>query len=126
MKKIFIALVFALIGITKAMALQPLPQRILFAADSVNIAESQMERLGLVAEYIKNHPGENVIVGGFTSNKTPEAKIDALTTQRANNVRNMLIKNYGIAESRLTSIGVGVSTKYDDTTFNEYVSFFIP
>lgn len=97
---------------------------ILFKKDSVNVDETQMAHLEMMAEYFKAHPKELYFIGGFTSKDTPAERIDYICEQRANAVRQVLANKFGVDCSYIFAIGVGVSTKSEMTEFNEKVEFF--
>lgn len=124
MKKILVTLFLALVTASGAMAQTSLGQSILFAVDSVNIMESQEAVLQLMAEYVRNHPSVTLIIGGFTSSRTPKEKVEDLCTKRAEAVKERLVKVYNVPSTRLVAIGAGVSTRYDEPEFNEVVTFF--
>lgn len=125
MKKILmISLLAALFTFSSANAQTMLDQTILFKKDSVNIMESQKDRIGLVVEYIRRHPSETLIIGGFCGNGTAKEKIEEIGQQRADAVKKYIVENYRIPESRLVTISAGVCTRFSEPEFNEVVSFF--
>jgi len=102
-----------------------LPQSVLFKKDSVNIMESQKDRIGLVVEYIRRHPNETVIIGGFCGNGTAKEKVEKIGQQRADAVKKYLVETYRFPESRFVAVSAGVSTRYGDSDQNEVVAFFV-
>ena len=80
-KTLLISLLAALFTFSSTSAQTMLDQTILFKKDSVNIMESQKDRIGLVVEYIRRHPSETIIIGGFCGNDTEKDKIDAIGQQ---------------------------------------------
>lgn len=124
MKRLFSALLLAITTSLCTVAQTSLQQSIRFAKDSVTVNESQNGTLQMMADYIKKHPEETIILGGFTSKDTPAAKVSGICEQRAEAVRKKLVEEYGIPATRLVAIGVGISTKYEEAAFNEVVSFF--
>ncbi len=124
MKRYLSILFFAMVSICSTTAQTSLQQSILFSSDSIYIQESQEGTLQLIVEYINKHPNETIIIGGFTSLNTPKDKVNDICTQRAELVKEKLIKVYNIDPKHLIAIGVGISTKYEETTYNEVVSFF--
>lgn len=125
MKKILvISLLAALFTFSSANAQTMLDQTILFKKDSVNIMDSQKDRIGLVVEYIRRHPSETLIIGGFCGNGTAKEKIEEIGQQRADAVKKYIVENYRIPESRLVTISAGVCTRFSEPEFNEVVSFF--
>ena len=126
MKKTFlISLLAALLTFSSASAQTMLDQTILFKKDSVNIMESQKDRIGLVVEYIRRHPAETVIIiGGFCGSDTPKEKVDIIGQQRADAVKKYIVETYRIPESRFVAISAGICTRYSEPEHNEVVSFF--
>ncbi len=123
-KTLLISLLAALFTFTSASAQTMLDQTILFKKDSVNIMESQKDRIGLVVEYIRRHPSETIIIGGFCGSSTPKEKVDIIGQQRADAVKKFIVDTYRIPESRFVSISAGVCTRYSEPEHNEVVSFF--
>lgn len=123
-KTLLISLLAALFTFTSASAQTMLDQTILFKKDSVNIMESQKDRIGLVVEYIRRHPAETIIIGGFCGSSTPKEKVDIIGQQRADAVKKFIVDTYRIPESRFVSISAGVCTRYSEPEHNEVVSFF--
>ena len=123
MKRIILIAVFFVTTVIGVMSQTSLNQRILFAADSTNVSESQMAQVEVLVDYLRNNPAQNIIIAGFTSSRTPANLVDAITQKRADAVKELLVQKYGIAPQRLLAVGVGVSTRYDVPEFNEVVSF---
>ena len=123
-KTLLISLLAALFTFSSTSAQTMLDQTILFKKDSVNIMESQKDRIGLVVEYIRRHPSETIIIGGFCGSNTPKEKIDAIGQQRADAVKKFIVENYRIPKSRFVTISAGVCTRFSEPEFNEVVSFF--
>lgn len=123
MKRIILIAVFFVTTVIGVMSQTSLNQRILFAADSTNVSESQMAQVEVLVDYLRNNPAQNIIIAGFTSSRTPANLVDAITQKRADAVKELLVQKYGIDPQRLLAVGVGVSTRYDVPEFNEVVSF---
>jgi outer membrane protein OmpA-like peptidoglycan-associated protein len=127
MKKFFLTALLSTFFayLTPASAQTMLDQTILFKKDSVNIMESQKDRIGLVVEYIRRHPDSMVIIGGFCGTATAKEKVDAIAQKRADEVKKYIVETFRIPESKLVALGAGVSTRYPDPEQNEVVSFFV-
>lgn len=123
MKKLIITLFAAMMALA-AGAQTPLNKTVRFQKDSVNISESQELIIANIAEYLAKNPSQKLIIGGYTSAATPESKVNAICEERAANVKKYLEEKHHIPAERLVAIGVGVSTRYDEQEFNEYVSFY--
>lgn len=125
MKKIITSLLLTFFAYLAPVCAQTmLEQTILFKKDSVNIMESQKDRIGLVVEYIRRHPDNMIIIGGFCSTDTPKEKVDAIAQKRADEVKKYIVETFRIPESKLVALGAGVSTRYPEPEQNEVVSFF--
>ena len=125
MNKFLTALLVTFFAYLPVCAQTMLDQTILFKKDSVNIMESQKDRISLVVEYIRRHPDNVVIVGGFCGTSTPKEKVDAIAQKRADEVKKYIVETYRIPEGKLVAIGAGVSTRFPDPEQNEVVSFFV-
>jgi len=124
MKKVLLTTIIAIMMAVSANAQTSLDMPLVFPKDSVNVQESQMSHLEMMAEYFKAHPKEVFFIGGFTSEATPEIHREAICDLRAQAVRKVLIEKFGVDGTYLVAIGVGVSTKSPEPEFNEKVEFF--
>ena len=124
MRRALLTLTIAIGTTIHTKAQTSLQQSIRFVKDSVEIKESQIATLQMMAEYINQHPDEIIIIGGFTSKETPATRIGEVCEKRAEAVKKKLVEDYNIDPERLVSIGAGVSTRYEEATFNEVVTFF--
>lgn len=82
------------------------------------INRSQMPNVERVATYMKNHKDSKVVIKGYAS---PEgsAEINAkLSKARAEAVKTMLVKKYGISASRIQAEGQGVGKMFKEPDWN--------
>ena len=82
------------------------------------INRSQMPNVERVATYMKNHKDSKVVIKGYAS---PEgsAEINArLAKERAEAVKNQLIKKYKIAADRIEASGQGVGNMFSEPDWN--------
>lgn len=89
-----------------------------FAQGKSVIERSQMPNVERVATYMKNHGDVTVVIKGYAS---PEgsAEINAkLSKARADAVKNMLVKKYGIKASRIQAEGQGVGSMFKEPDWN--------
>lgn len=86
-----------------------------FAFDSYALDSRAMGILNEAAGLIKNNPNTRVILTGWTDWIGTDAYNMKLSQERANSVKNYLVKQ-GIPASRMTAIGRGKSYKYDNKT----------
>ena len=66
----------------------------------------EIEKFAIV---MKNYPDLKVVIEGYTDNTGGEKYNQKLSQRRANSVKNYMVKNFGINESRLTAKGYGLS-----------------
>jgi OmpA-OmpF porin, OOP family len=86
-----------------------------FAFNSYALDGKAMGILNEAATLIKNNPNKRVVLSGWTDFVGSDAYNQKLSQERANSVKNYLVKQ-GIPASRMTSIGRGKSFKYDNKT----------
>ena len=60
---------------------------------------------------MKNHPESKVKIEGYASPEGSKEVNDRIAKQRAESVKNVLIKKYKIAASRLEAEGLGATDK---------------
>ncbi len=82
------------------------------------IPASQLPSVERVASYLKNHADSKVVVRGYASKDGPEALNIRLAEARAQAVKNLLVKKYGIAESRIDAAGNGISEMFSEAEWN--------
>ena len=89
-----------------------------FRQGGVSVVASQTPNVERIATYLKNHEKATVSIKGYAS---PEGKAEVnarIARQRAEAVRNMLVKRYKIAESRITAEGQGVGNMFEEPDWN--------
>lgn len=82
------------------------------------IDKAQQPNVERIATYMRNHPEAKVIIKGYAS---PEgsAEINAkIATARAEAVKSMLIKTYGISANRIQAMGEGVGHMFSEPDWN--------
>lgn len=89
-----------------------------FAIGKSNISADQMPNVAAVASYLKNHPKSKVVIKGYASKDGPEDVNIRLANQRAESVKNTLIKKYGIAAERIEAEGQGIGEMFDEESWN--------
>ncbi len=101
--------------------LQP---HVIFRQGKSTIDPAQYASIEMVAKYMKNHKDAKVKVLGYAS---PEGKAEfnqKLSEDRANVVKNALIKRYKIAADRITVEGLGATDKLSsENDFNRVAMF---
>jgi OOP family OmpA-OmpF porin len=80
-----------------------------FDLNKANIKPAFDKELQKFADVMKNYPDLKVIIEGHTDNLGGKDMNEKLSAKRANSVKNYLTQKFGIAESRLTAKGYGMS-----------------
>lgn len=89
-----------------------------FELGRYNITASQMPNVAAVASYLKNHPNAKVVIKGYASQDGPVDVNIRLANQRAESVKDTLIKKYGIAASRIQAEGQGIGHMFEEESWN--------
>ena len=91
---------------------------VFFRVGSSKITADQMPNVEMIADYMKNHPASKVVIKGYAS---PEGNLDfniRLAQNRAESVRNTLIKRFKIAGDRITAQGEGIGNMFEEDSWN--------
>ena len=79
----------------------------------------------MIAKYMRNHPEAKVICRGYASTEGPVDLNNKLSVNRANVVKNALIKKYKIAADRISTEGLGATDKISEERDFNRVTMFI-
>ncbi|WP_157980342.1 OmpA family protein [Pseudidiomarina taiwanensis] len=82
---------------------------VIFPLNSSWIPADQKADIADTAEFMKEHPQLNVTIEGHTDSSGEEKYNQWLSERRAKAVSDSLVNNFGIAASRVTTIGYGES-----------------
>ena len=80
-----------------------------FATNKADIRPAFDKELQRFGDVMKNYPDLKVVIEGHTDNVGGQVINEKLSAKRANSVKDYLTKKFGIAESRLTAKGYGMS-----------------
>lgn len=97
-----------------AMVLMEVNLNVKFATDSAKINSDYDGDIKKVADFMKKSEGSTVFIEGHTDSTGSEGYNEALSLKRAEAVAGTLIYQYGIAESRVNSVGYGESRPVAD------------
>jgi outer membrane protein OmpA-like peptidoglycan-associated protein len=100
----------------------PLRRDIFFKINSTKIRPEEVQKVVDIANYLKDNRDARVVMTGHADKGTGNASINArLAAGRAKAVKDMLVNNYNIPESRITyeSKGDTVQPFPDDTNIKE-------
>lgn len=91
-----------------APVVEPLRRDIFFVINKYEIRESEKGKVAEIAAYLKKYPKAKVALCGYADAQTGNDRInDRLGLQRVTVVKNMLINEYNIPESRITADSKG-------------------
>jgi outer membrane protein OmpA-like peptidoglycan-associated protein len=90
-------------------AAQENTKAIFFDGDSAEVSDSYKSMLQRIAESLTGSPQSNAIIEGHTDTSGEESYNLDLSMRRAVAVRDILVKQYQVAASRLSTVGVGSS-----------------
>ena len=79
-------------------------EEIFFTINSSEITAAEKSKVQKLAEWMKHHPTANVNLTAYADAGTGTKKINRTISQkRVVSVKNMLVKEYGIASERITT-----------------------
>ena len=97
---------------------------VLFRQGKSVIDPAQYAPIELIASYMKNHPEAKVEIRGYASPEGSAEINQRLSNERAEVVRQALIKKYKISADRLTAVGMGATDKlFEQVEFNRVATF---
>ena len=110
--------------IQKTIYVTMLQPTVIFRQGKSIIDPEQFTSIMQIARYMDSHPDVKVTIRGYASPEGDAVQNQKLSEQRAENVRNALVRKYGIDTSRLTVIGCGVTNKmFREHELNRLVTF---
>ena len=103
----------------------PLLSTVRFTINSAKITSTETVNVYNIAQWMKANPNSNVVIKGYADKDTGTASYNMkLSERRAQNVYNMLTKEYGIPADRLTIKAEGSDSQvYDVNNWNRIVIF---
>ena len=97
---------------------------VLFQQGKSNVEKSQMANVEMIAQYMKSHKDANVKISGYASPEGTAEFNQKLSEQRAESVKNILVKKYNISADRIQTEGLGATDKlFDQVEFNRVALF---
>ena len=97
---------------------------VIFRQGKSVVDPAQYANIELIAQYMKNHPEATVEIKGYASPEGSKELNQRLSEKRADAVKNILVKKYKIAASRLTTKGMGATDKlFEQVEFNRVATF---
>jgi outer membrane protein OmpA-like peptidoglycan-associated protein len=90
-----------------------IPGNVLFASGKTTLLPGAQEKLGLVAEALKDQEGRRIVVEGHTDSQGSDASNQELSRGRAQAVRDFLV-SHGIPNDRIRAEALGPSRPVAD------------
>lgn len=91
---------------------------VFFRIGSSAIGADQQPNVEMIAAYLNNHPNSKVIIKGYASKDGPEEVNIRLANQRAQSVKDALMKRYKIPASRIVAEGEGIGNMFEEESWN--------
>lgn len=91
---------------------------VFFRLGSSQIGADQQPNVEMIAAYLNNHPGSKVVIKGYASKDGPEDVNIRLANQRAQSVKDALMKRYKIPASRIQAEGNGIGEMFEEESWN--------
>lgn len=91
---------------------------VFFRIGSSKVTADQQPNVEMIADYMKNNPHSTVEIKGYAS---PDGNLDyniRLAKARAESVKNMLVKGFGINADRITADGQGIGDMFKEGSWN--------
>ncbi|MCM1079271.1 MAG: OmpA family protein [Bacteroidales bacterium] len=90
------------------------------------ITPEQANNVAIAAKVMQNHPELKIQIKGYASPEGPHDNNMSLGVRRANAVKDMLVKKYGIDPERITAEGCGETDKlFEIYEFNRVAMLYI-
>lgn len=91
---------------------------IFFNVGSSKIANDQKPNVEMVAKYLKNRKDAKVVVKGYASPDGNKEFNEKLAAARAESVKTMLVKKFGIDADRIEASGEGIGSMFTENDWN--------
>jgi len=82
---------------------------VLFDTDKAIVKEQYFSEIQRVADFMRKYPSTNTEIQGHTDSRASDAYNQDLSQRRADSVREILVSQFSINPSRLSSVGYGES-----------------
>ena len=103
-----------------------MPFSVLYGVDEYNVPADEEIKVKAIARVLKDNPDVKILVVGFADYTGSDNYNMKLSERRAKEVKRLLVKKYGIAESRIQTEYKGKSVAFGDIQYslNRRVSFY--
>ena len=103
-----------------------MPFSVLYDIDDWKVSETEEAKVKAIARVLKDNSDVKILVVGFADYSGSDKYNMKLSEKRANEVKRLLVKRYGIAEDRIQTDYKGKSVAFGDIQYalNRRVSFY--
>lgn len=103
-----------------------MPFSVQYDVNEWQVSEEEMDKVKAVARVLKDNGDVKISVVGFADHTGSDQYNMKLSEKRANEVKRLLVKKYGIAEDRISTDYKGKSVAFGDIQYalNRRVSFY--
>jgi outer membrane protein OmpA-like peptidoglycan-associated protein len=103
-----------------------MPFSVQYGVNEWNVSDEEMDKVKAVARVMKDNDDVKIMVVGFADYTGSDQYNMKLSEKRANEVKRLLVKKYGIAEDRIETDYKGKSVAFGDIQYalNRRVSFY--
>jgi len=91
---------------------------IFYRIGSSKITADQQPNVEMVADYLKNNAKAKVEIKGYASPDGNAERNAKLAEERAESVKTMLIKKYGVSADRIVAKGEGIGSMFSENSWN--------
>lgn len=97
---------------------------VIFGLGKSTVDAAQMASVAMIAKYMSNHPEARLLIKGYASPEGNPELNQKLSEKRAQAVKDVLVKRYGVSASRLDIQGMGATSElFDEIDFNRVATF---
>lgn len=97
---------------------------VIFRQGKTVVDPAQYASIELIANYMRNHKDANVEIKGYASPEGSKEINEKISQDRAEAVKNVLVKKYKISANRLKATGMGATDKlFEQVEFNRVATF---
>ena len=91
---------------------------VFFRIGQSKVAADQMPNVEMIADYMKHNPQSTVVIKGYASQDGNEEFNIRLAQNRAQSVKDVLVKKYGIKADRIKAEGQGIGHMFKEESWN--------
>ncbi|MDE6378048.1 MAG: OmpA family protein, partial [Duncaniella sp.] len=91
---------------------------VFFRIGQSKVAADQLPNVEMIADYMKHNPESTVVIKGYASQDGNLEFNERLAQSRAQSVKDVLIKKYGVKADRIKAEGQGIGHMFKEESWN--------